>query len=137
MTMSLAGRKILIADDEPLIAMDLSQAFEALGAETLLAHDLGSTSLMARVEPIWAAVIDLKLKDQSALAVCAVLQYREIPFVIYTGYSEKEAGAYSAKVVTKPDLNAVIEKLTLIACSHLPTSRPEKPTLKQRVARMA
>lgn len=137
MTMSLAGRQILIADDEPLIAMDLSQAFEALGAETLLAHDLGSTSLMARVEPIWAAVIDLKLKDQSALAVCAVLQYREIPFVIYTGYSEKEAGAYSSKVVTKPDLYAVIEKLTVIACSHLPTSRPEKPTLEQRVARTA
>ena len=102
MAISLEGRKILIADDEPLITMDLSQAFQALGFETMLAHDLRSASLIAEVEPIVAAVIDLQLKEQLALPVLELLQARNIPFVVYTGYSDTEAGDYASSVVQKP-----------------------------------
>lgn len=111
MAISLEGHRILIADDEPLIAMDLSQAFQAFGAETLLAHDLRSASLIAEAEPLGAAVIDLQLKEQLALPVLEVLQARAIPFVVYTGYSETEAGDYANNVVQKPGTEDVVKKL--------------------------
>ena len=111
MAISLEGHRILIADDEPLITMDLSQAFQAFGAETLLAHDLRSASLIAEAEPLGAAVIDLQLKEQLALPVLEVLQARAIPFVVYTGYQEKEARNYANNVVQKPGTEEVAKKL--------------------------
>ena len=139
MAVSLRGHRILIADDEPIIAFDLALAIEELGAETVVVHDFRAASIVARVEPLSAAVVDLKLKEQLALPVCAVLQCRDIPFVIYTGYPETEAGAYAARVVRKSNaVEAVVEKLAIIAYSKFPKiHRPNKPTLDQRVARSA
>ena len=111
MSLPLKGRRVLVADDEPLIALDLAQSLEVLGAELLIAHDLPTAVRVAEAEPLGAAVIDLQLKEQLALPVLEVLQAREVPFVIYTGYSETEAGDYANNVVQKPGTEDVVKKL--------------------------
>ena len=49
-SVSLAGLLILIVEDEPLIALDVGQAFADAGAKTITAHSL-TAALVAVEEP--------------------------------------------------------------------------------------
>ena len=124
MAISLEGQKILIADDEPIIALDLAQRLEALGAEPIFAHDFPTALRVANFEQLSAAVIDLQLKDQVALPVCAVLEQREIQFVIYTGYEAEQAGEYASMVVGKPGVDALLNKLAVFAKAAVSEAKP-------------
>ena len=124
MAISLEGQKILIADDEPIIALDLAQRLEALGAEPIFAHDFPTALRVANFEQLSAAVIDLKLKDHPALPVCEILERREIPFLIYTGYEPEQAGEYAPMAVRKPDVDALLKKLAVLA-KAAPKPKPQ------------
>jgi len=82
---SLAGRSILIVEDEPLIALEVHSAFSAAGARISSASDAKEALRIINLPDLSAAVVDINLKDGDCSRVCQRLSERGIPFVFYTG----------------------------------------------------
>jgi CheY-like chemotaxis protein len=85
---TLAGRSILIVEDEPLIALDVHVVFSAAGASILSASD--SKEALRMTLPNLSAVVDINLGDEGCSAVCKRLSDLEIPFVFYMGDTRPE-----------------------------------------------
>ncbi|HEX2476989.1 MAG TPA: hypothetical protein VHK01_19705 [Lacipirellulaceae bacterium] len=86
MEASLKGRLILIAEDEPLIALDMTLAFEDEGAWVIRARTLNEALLGVEDRALSAAILDHALNDGDSTKVCSRLKERNIPFVPYSGY---------------------------------------------------
>ena len=99
---SLAGRSILIVEDEPLIALDLVKAFQQAGAIVLAARSLEDAAPLVEHDELSAAVVDFGLGAHNADALCVRLEQRNIPFVLHSGYSHHGPACRSGFVVPKP-----------------------------------
>jgi DNA-binding response OmpR family regulator len=98
----LTGRLILIAEDEPLIALDVKQTFEEEGAQVIVVRTLNDALHEVEHPALSAAVLDYALGGVDSSAVCARMQERKIPFIVYTGY-DNLGGAFRYGVhVKKP-----------------------------------
>ncbi len=81
----LAGARILVVEDEFIIAMQLQSVFEEEGAEVLGPyHSLAEGLEHARSDNITAASLDVNLGRDTAVPIAAVLAYRQIPFFFYS-----------------------------------------------------
>ena len=58
---ALAGRSILILEDEPLIALEVHAAFRAAGASIISAADSKEALRMIGLPDLSAAVVDINL----------------------------------------------------------------------------
>jgi DNA-binding response OmpR family regulator len=94
---SLAGRSILIVEDEPIIALDIVTAFKNAGAVVLAAR-----SLAVEHDGLSAAVIDFGLRDHDAGALCVRLEQQCISFILHSGYTRHGPTCRSRIVVPKP-----------------------------------
>ena len=112
---SLQGRLVLIAEDEPLIALDMTLAFEDEGAWVTRARTLDEALLAVEDRALSVAVLDHALSDGDSLKVYARLKERNIPFVTYSGYDDlgcvggvhlKKPASMSVLVATVRDLLA-------------------------------
>jgi CheY-like chemotaxis protein len=102
---ALAGRRILVVEDEALVALDLQQLLGQCGAEVIGPAASVSQALEAINENhIDCALLDLKLGDETADAVAAALEQRAIPTVFVTGYGDGNLppGLEARPVVEKP-----------------------------------
>jgi DNA-binding NtrC family response regulator len=104
----LTGRSILIVEDEPLIAMDLTQAFERAGARVTTSKTLRVALQLVECEGFSAAVLDHALGDGDSSQLYARLKERGIPFVLYSGFSQVEGAWHDAPFVPKPASPSVI-----------------------------
>jgi DNA-binding LytR/AlgR family response regulator len=87
----LAGRRILIVEDEFLLAMELEllvlrRGCLVLGPASSVAHAL---ALIDGDRPD-AALLDVNLKGERATPIAAALIARGVPFVLITGYSRPQ-----------------------------------------------
>jgi DNA-binding response OmpR family regulator len=82
---TLQDRAILIVEDEPMIAMDVAQAFERAGATTSVTSTVHRALILVEDEKLSAAVLDHKLPDGESSPVCKRLEERGLPFVVYIG----------------------------------------------------
>jgi DNA-binding response OmpR family regulator len=82
--------RILVIEDEPLIAMLLEDTLEAAGYECVGVCTTAESAL-ALIEKmeIDAALMNLVLKGKPAYEVCAALAVREIPFAFASGVSRE------------------------------------------------
>lgn len=116
----LNGRRILVVEDEALIAMLVEDALLDAGAEVLgpAATVEEALALFESSEPE-AAVLDINLAGQASTPVADALADRGVPFVVATGYGaaglpERHRGV---PVLAKPyDPQELIETLTRICC---------------------
>ena len=99
---TLAGRSILIVEDEPLIALGIVQAFEVAGAEVKAARTLAEAKSLVEQDPLSAAVLDFGLGDDDADALCERLAARSIPFVLHSGYGRVGEAHRGGIVIPKP-----------------------------------
>jgi DNA-binding response OmpR family regulator len=98
----LVGRSILVVEDEALIALDVGEALTSAGARVVMASTL-SEALSAAGEPnLSAAILDHGLKHGDSSQVCTRLKERDIPFVIYSGFTKLDGACRSGVLVTKP-----------------------------------
>jgi DNA-binding response OmpR family regulator len=87
----LSGVRILIAEDESLIAMELSALFEEMGAEVVgPCATLDRALATAEEEPLSAAVLDLMLGRDSIAPLARLLARRKVPFFFYSGQSSND-----------------------------------------------
>lgn len=84
----LAGRHVLIVEDEYLIAQEMVCLFSAAGAEVVgpVATVQGALELVEKAERLDGAVIDINLRGEMAYPVADALVKRGVPVVFATGY---------------------------------------------------
>lgn len=102
----LAGKRVLILDDEALIAITLKEAVEALGCEVVGPAGNAEAALdLIKARAPELAILDVNLAGASSAPVAAALRALDIPFVYCTGYAEP-AGQIEpdlqAAMLTKP-----------------------------------
>jgi DNA-binding response OmpR family regulator len=111
MTNQLAGKRILIVEDEQMIAEYLAYEMNAEGAEVIgpVASINAALDVIANTG-LDAVTLDIKLIGEKAFPVADVLSARNIPFVFLTGYGANDVPARHANVsrVEKPVTPAVI-----------------------------
>jgi CheY-like chemotaxis protein len=79
--------RVLVVDDEALIAMMLSDLLAEYGHETVgPAHSEGQALELVATMPIDAAILDVTLGDHDCFAVAEALGQRGIPFAFATGH---------------------------------------------------
>lgn len=87
----LAGARILIVEDEMVIALDMAQCLGAHGAEIVGPCNTVAAALsVAERAPLTAAVLDVRVGRSSTASVAKVLAARGIPYVICSGQSRSE-----------------------------------------------
>jgi DNA-binding response OmpR family regulator len=108
MEASLSGRLILIAEDEPLIALEIMQAFEEEGARVIMARTLSQGLLAVEDPALTAAILDHALSDGDTSEICKRMKEREIPFVTYSGYDDLVGVCREGVHVNKPASMSVL-----------------------------
>lgn len=87
---SLHGRRILLVEDEYLLAEDLAHSLESAGAKVLgpaPSVDV-AMELIASEPKIDLAVLDINLQGEMVFPVADALLQRGVPFAFATGYDE-------------------------------------------------
>lgn len=85
----LAGKRILVVEDEYFIASDLQRALRAEGAEVVgPVGNLGQALRLAEDEAIDAAILDINLEGTMAFPVAERLTAGQVPFMFLTGYDD-------------------------------------------------
>jgi DNA-binding response OmpR family regulator len=118
---ALQGKRILVAEDETMIAMMVREALTEAGAQVLGPVASVQDALHLLVDAggggISAAVVDVKLGHEHAICVADVLRERGVPFLFATGYDQHPGFKYhrDVPVLCKPygpeELIRVVESL--------------------------
>jgi DNA-binding NtrC family response regulator len=84
--LSLAGKSVLIIEDEALIALNVESCLQDAGAAVVIANSIVSAqSALDEGTPFDVAVVDFLLADGNASTLIQVLSERGIPVVVTTG----------------------------------------------------
>ncbi len=90
-TNALKGAKVLVVDDELLIALDVEDSVMRAGGETVGPYGTLSATLSAiESESFSVAVLDVRLGRETSEAAARRLKEKGIPFLFYTGQSLPE-----------------------------------------------
>jgi PAS domain S-box-containing protein len=114
----LRGRRILLIEDEPLVAMEIESQLQELGCEIIgPAGTVESAAKLIAAGGFDAALLDANLAGRPVDELAAALTKKGIPFSFATGYGREALplGFREAVVLTKPfgpnQLIAVIRTL--------------------------
>jgi CheY-like chemotaxis protein len=115
--MTLAGARILIVEDEAIIAMTAEDMLEQIGCVVAgVAASFDQAMAAAEGGGFDAALLDINLNGVSSLPVAQRLREKGMPFVFATGYGTAGRGDENrdVPVVAKPyrieALSAAIEE---------------------------
>lgn len=102
----LVGRRVLIVEDEFILAMDLQAILEEQGCNVLaLARNVSQALMLLDENDPELVTLDLNLNGQSSAPVARVLKEKGIPFVVISGNDAKAAKSADyddAPYLTKP-----------------------------------
>jgi DNA-binding response OmpR family regulator len=102
----LKGIRVLVVEDEAIIALDLKSILQAAGATVVgPARTLSAAEELAASGDLAAAILDVQLGDATVFPVVRLLRNRGIPFLFHTGRAEPRFGA---EVIVKPATSAHI-----------------------------
>jgi CheY-like chemotaxis protein len=113
-TEQLHGRRILIVEDEYLIAADLAQSLGDFGATVIgPASTVAEAMTLLGAEPsVDAAVLDVQLRGEKTYPIAQVLLARGIRVVFATGYLGEAIASQFAQV---PRLEKPVDTRALAA----------------------
>jgi PAS domain S-box-containing protein len=102
---TLQGKRILIIEDEPLVAMELESTLTAAGCEVI-----GPATTLERAKPLVAdstcdaALLDVNLAGQPVDELVTLLTKKNCPFAFVTGYGREALppGLRGAVMLAKP-----------------------------------
>ena len=125
---TLDGRRVLVVEDEPLVAMEIETQLTAAGVAVV--GPVGLADAAARLietEPLDAALLDATLAGKPVDALADALEARSVPFAFCSGHdpSALPEGFRDRPLLSKPfhaeDLLASIRNLLAPAGSGLVT----------------
>ena len=97
----LGGLRLLVVEDEAMIALALEDMLDALGCEVVgVAGTLRTALAMARDDdlPMDGAILDVNLGGEPVYPVAKALAARGVPFVFCTGYGSSGVAADFAHI---------------------------------------
>lgn len=101
----LAGRHVLVVEDEFLIADDLARTLQQLGAEVV-----GPTGTLSGARRLLSggavdcAVLDINLEGEMAFPLAEELERRSVPVIVASGYGSNTLAdkVHAAAILEKP-----------------------------------
>ncbi|MGF1605283.1 MAG: response regulator [Rhodothalassiaceae bacterium] len=101
---ALRGKRILVVEDEPIVAMSLEGILEDL--EAVVVGPVGTVAQALRLaadEGYDAALLDININGERSYPVAELVKNRNIPLVFASGYGDSGwDGAPEAPVIGKP-----------------------------------
>ncbi|MBB6186083.1 response regulator [Rhodanobacter sp. MP7CTX1] len=112
---SLKTRRVLIVEDDPVVAMVVEDTLRGMGLETLVNLSLFDALNELETSDIDAAFIDMGLRGESAHPVVLDLVTRGIPVVVMSGKDQPELRAEfpQIRIVLKPLSVQALQEITL------------------------
>jgi CheY-like chemotaxis protein len=110
----LKGCRLLVVEDEYLVAADLTASLESLGAEVIgpaASVEEALSLLDTNGGRLDGAVLDINLQNERVYPVADVLTARGIPFVFTTGY---DAAAVPTAYAWAPRCEKPVDKTQLV-----------------------
>ena len=124
MNSQLVGRRILLVEDEMLIACMLGDMLAELGCAVIgPAARVAQALAVIEAEIIDAAVLDISLNQELSYPVADALIARRIPFLFSTGYDRSRVwpGYQSLPMLQKP---FHLRELTKVLATFFPATEP-------------
>lgn len=88
---SVAGKRVLIVEDEALVVMMLEEMLGEMGCAVAgIAAHLGQATEMIASRPCDCVLLDINLGGQPAYQLARTLSERGTPFVFVTGYDRPD-----------------------------------------------
>ncbi|PRY95544.1 response regulator receiver domain-containing protein [Hasllibacter halocynthiae] len=110
MANDLAGRTVLLVEDEFLVRLDLSWLLEEHGATVVSAGDLAEG--LGHADGAWdVALLDVRLPDGDVFPLAEKLAERSVPLVFHSGHARLERLQRrfpGATILAKPSRNEVL-----------------------------
>ena len=86
---SLANRRILLAEDEGLIALDVEAMLQTFGCEVVgPLSKLDDILLAIQAQPLDGALLDVNLRGRQVFDILPEFISRKIPVVLTSGYDD-------------------------------------------------
>ena len=100
----LENRRILVVEDDPIIALDLQRILEAAGATVVgPAREVSEAISFIKGSKVSAAVLDYRLRVGDTLPLARLLAERRIPFLFETSDPDSVARKHpGAIILAKP-----------------------------------
>jgi DNA-binding NtrC family response regulator len=134
MNSPFSGRRVLLVEDEMIVAWLLEDMISELGCEVVgPAASVKQALAMIDAETIDVAVLDLNLNGQMSYPVADALAERGVPFVFSTGYGKDRLlnGYRTYPILQKPfhwsELSDTLAKLLM----------PTQPSVEPPIALFA
>jgi DNA-binding NtrC family response regulator len=123
----LQGRRILIVEDEFLLAMELQTLLEQQGCEVLgPINTVARALILLEKERTDAVLLDLDLNGERTTRVASFLSAKRVPFVIVSGYSRSTLSdpvLRGAPHIDKPIHHRVLLQVLSEACASAQQNR--------------
>jgi len=105
-TQAADGKCVLIVEDNAILALDLADSIQRLGASDIITVGSVEKALsQVKAGGFDFAIMDVKLRGQTSFEVASILAETGVPFIFATGYGSKIAVPEQLahiKILTKP-----------------------------------
>ncbi|KMO40617.1 sensory transduction regulatory protein [Methylobacterium tarhaniae] len=110
---TLDGCRVLLVEDESLVAMLAEDMLLDLGCEVTVTMRLDQALARAQEQAFDLAVLDVNLGDARSYPVADLLRARGVPFLFATGYGRQgvDPAYQAAPVMQKPYQASQLERL--------------------------
>ena len=81
--------RILVVEDEPVLAMLLQDSLNDMGCDVVFAHALPQATRFAEAAEVMCGFLDIKIGDETVVPVADALSQRNIPFVFSSNYGRE------------------------------------------------
>lgn len=111
-----SGVKVLIVEDEGLVALMIEDMLQDLGCEVVASvAGLKEACSLAATAELDLAVLDMNLRGERSFPVAEILREREVPFMFSTGYGTDGLPAeFSGSLVLSKPFSAKALQETLL-----------------------
>jgi two-component SAPR family response regulator len=118
---SLDGKRVLVVEDDCLIADALCDIVRAAGAAPIGPAGSAADAIKLAVhEKLDGVLLNVKLRDSDCMQVVAYLRLRKLPIVLVTGYDRRslDRRLQDLPYLSKPvSLSALVEQMTAAFCT--------------------
>ncbi|MGH6734870.1 MAG: HAMP domain-containing protein [Methyloceanibacter sp.] len=110
-SLAMVGNRILVVEDEPLVAMNLTTSLAELGFNVVGPYSTLAKAAAAAVEmEVDAALLDVNLSGKAVYPIADILASKNVPFAFITGYGTE---ALPRKYANAPVLQKPVDHETL------------------------
>jgi two-component SAPR family response regulator len=118
---TLRGAKVLVAEDEPILALDMTLLLSEAGAEIVgPAGSVKRALELAEKQDLSCGILDISLADGLVFPAAHVLRKKGIQIIFYTGQADLESIKRDwpgAEVLMKPISSQALMRAVISACA--------------------